>query len=63
MGFTSTTIFTVVQVWMAKVAEEYAGMSVAAASKMLTYFSLGVVIGVFVTKIRQTPSIAIFGFS
>lgn len=45
MGFTSTTIFTVVQVWMAKVAEEYAGMSVAAASKMLTYFSLGVVIG------------------
>lgn len=42
MGFTSTTIFTVVQVWMAKVAEEYAGMSVAAASKMLTYFSLGV---------------------
>ena len=49
MGFTSTTIFTVVQVWMAKVAEEYAGMSVAAASKMLTYFSLGVVIGVFVT--------------
>lgn len=48
-GFTSTAGLTISQMWLPKIGEEVAGMSVTSSNAILSYFSIGTLVSVFVT--------------
>ena len=48
-GFTSTAGLTISQMWLPKIGEEVAGMSVTASNAILSYFSIGTLAAVFIT--------------
>lgn len=46
IGFTSTALFTVAQIWLPSYGEEVLGMSTESAIKLLSYYSLGGIVSV-----------------
>lgn len=46
IGFTSTGLFTVAQIWLPSYGEEVLGLSTASAIKLLSYYSVGALLSV-----------------
>ena len=46
IGFTSTGLFTVAQIWLPSYGEEVLGLSTASAIKLLSYYSIGALLSV-----------------
>lgn len=46
IGFTSTGLFTVAQIWLPSYGEEILGLSTASAIKLLSYYSIGALLSV-----------------
>ncbi|MDQ0880870.1 MFS transporter [Peribacillus sp. V2I11] len=51
IGFTSTALFTVSQIWLPSFGQEVAGMSSSSAIKLLSYYSIGSLISVLLLSI------------
>ncbi|MFJ7680034.1 MFS transporter [Peribacillus sp. NPDC097198] len=51
IGFTSTGLFTVSQIWLPSYGQEAVGMSMANSIKLLSYYSLGALISVLVLSV------------
>ncbi|CAH0305056.1 Inner membrane transport protein YdiN [Peribacillus simplex] len=51
IGFTSTALFTVSQIWLPSFGQEVAGMSSSSAIKLLSYYSVGSLISVLLLSI------------
>lgn len=50
-GFTSTGLFTVSQIWMPTFGQEAVGMTVNDSLKLLSYYSVGGLISVFILSV------------
>jgi MFS family permease len=51
IGFTSTALFTVSQIWLPSYGQEVAGMSASDSVKLLSYYSIGALISVLLLSI------------
>lgn len=51
IGFTSTGLFTVSQIWLPSYGQEAVGMSMASSIKLLSYYSLGALLSVLVLSV------------
>ncbi|WP_339202284.1 MFS transporter [Peribacillus sp. FSL P2-0133] len=51
IGFTSTGLFTVSQIWLPTYGQQAVGMTMASSIKLLSYYSLGALISVLVLSV------------
>jgi MFS family permease len=51
IGFTSTGLFTVAQIWLPTYGQEVLGMSTASSIKLLSYYSIGALISVLMLSV------------
>ncbi len=51
IGFTSTSLFTVAQIWLPSYGEQVLGMTTASAIKLLSYYSIGGIMSVLTLAI------------